>query len=281
MKSLLEYTDYRLYLADFYNFKKHTAAGFSHRLFLHKAGMVGPNFLKNVIDGKKNLSADSIKKFAKACGLSAKETEYFSCLVQYNQARTLQEKQRHFIALTGFSRRSEAQKIRADQFEYLSHWYNLAIREYIHAHKFLDDYNSLVKAIVPKITPGQAKKAVSLLLELELIRLGQDGFYEVTDRIISTGSDINTLAARNLHKSMMEISCRAMDSTPAENQYMRTITGSFSDEAFGRIKLELDNTRKTILDIISQDGGAAKKVHSMGMQLFPLEQAPKKRGRPS
>jgi uncharacterized protein (TIGR02147 family) len=281
MKSLLEYTDYRLYLADFYNFKKHTAAGFSHRLFLQKAGMVGPNFLKNVIDGKKNLSADSIKKFAKACGLSAKETEYFSCLVQYNQARTLQEKQRHFIALTVFSRSSEAQKIRADQFEYLSHWYNLAIREYIHAHKFLDDYNSLVKAIVPKITPGQAKKAVSLLLRLELIRLGQDGFYQVTDRIISTGSDINTLAARNLHKSMMEISGQVMDSTPAEKQYMRTITGSFSDEAFGRIKLELDNTRKKILDIISQDGEASKKVHSIGMQLLPLEQTPKKRGRPS
>jgi uncharacterized protein (TIGR02147 family) len=243
--------------------------------------MSGPNFLKNVIDGKKNLSADSIKKFAKACGLSAKETEYFSFLVQYNQARTLQEKQRCFVALSGFSHRSETQKIRADQFEYLSHWYNLAIREYIHSHKFLDDYKALVKAITPRITPRQAKNSVKLLLDLGLIRLGQDGFYEVSDRIISTGSDINSIAARNLHKSMMEISSRVMDSTPAEKQYLRTVTGSFSDEAFGRIKLELDNTRKRILDIISQDGGAAKKVHSIGVQLFPLEQTPKKRGRPS
>lgn len=281
MKSLFEYTDYRQYLADYYRFKKAVTAGFSHRVFLRKAGMSGPNFLKNVIDGKKNLSADSTKKFAAACGLSAKESEYFSCLVQYNQARTLQEKQKYFIELSGFSRHSTIQKIRADQFEYLSHWYNLAIREYIHSHRFLNDYKSLVKAIIPGITPRQAKKSVKLLLDLGLIRLGQDGFYEVSERIISTGSDINGIAARNLHKSMMEISCRVMDWTPAEKQYLRTITGSFSDEAFGRIKLELDNTRKRILDIISQDGGTPGKVHSIGMQLLPLERTPRKRGRPS
>jgi uncharacterized protein (TIGR02147 family) len=281
MKSIFEYTDYRQYLADFYNYKKQTTPGFSHRLFLKKAGMSGPNFLKNVIDGKKNLSADSIKKFAKACRLSVKETEYFSYLVKYSQARTFQEKQRHFIALSGFSHRSETQRIRSDQFDYLSRWHNLAIREYIHSHRFLDDYRGLVKAIIPKITPRQAKKSVKLLLDLGLIRPGEDGNYEVSDRIISTGSDINTIAARNLHKSMMEISCRVMDSTTAENQYMRTIMGSFSDGAFGRIKLELDNTRKKILDIISQDGEAPKKVHSIGMQLLPLEQTPRKRGRPS
>ena len=183
--------------------------------------------------------------------------------------------------MSGFSHRSETQKIRADQYEYLSHWYNLAIREYIHSHKFLDDFRGLVKAIIPKITPRQAKKTVKLLLGLGLIRPGKDGFYEVSDRIISTGPDINSIAARNLHKSMMEISCRVMDSTPAEKQYMRTISGSFSDGAFGRIKLELDNTRKRILDIISQDGGTPKKVHSIGMQLYPLEQTPQKRGRPS
>lgn len=281
MKSLFDYTDYRQYLADYYRSKKETSTGFSHRVFLRKAGMSGPNFLKNVIDGKKNLSADSIKKFAKACGLSAKETGYFSGLVQYGQARTLQEKQKYFVVLSGFSPRSETQKIRADQFNYLSHWYNLAIREYIHSHKFLDDYRSLTRSITPKITPRQAKKSVNLLLDLGLIRLGNDGFYQVSDEIISTGSDINSIAARNLHKSMMEISSAITDSTPAEKQYMRTITGSFSDEAFGRIKLELDNTRKRILDIISEDTGASRKVHSVGIQLFPLEQTPKKRGRPS
>jgi uncharacterized protein (TIGR02147 family) len=281
MKSIFEYTDYRQYLSDFYAYQKQTTPGFSHRLFLKKAGMSGPNFLKNVIDGKKNLSTDSIKKFAKACGLSVQETGYFSSLVQYNQARALQEKQRHFAALSGFSHRSETQKIRNDQFEYLSHWYNLAIREYIHSHKFLDDYRGLIKAIIPRITPRQAKKSVRLLLDLGLIRLGQDGNYEVSDRIISTGSDINSIAARNLHKSMMAISSQVMDSAPVEKQYMRTIAGSFSDEAFGRIKLELDNTRKRILDIISQDGGTPRKVHSIGIQLLPLEQTPRKRGRPS
>ncbi|HUI92451.1 MAG TPA: TIGR02147 family protein [Chitinivibrionales bacterium] len=279
MKPIFEYTDFRKYLSDYYHYKKETSPGFSHRLFLGKAGMSGPNFLKNVIDGKKNLSPSSIKKFSTALGLAKKETKFFSLLVQYNQAKTSEKKQRFFTGLSQFSHRSEIQKIRKDQYNYLSDWRNIAVREYIHAHKFLDDYSFLAKAITPKISPRQAKKSVELLLSLGLIRTGADGHYEVSDRIISTGTDINSLAARELHKAMMEISCGALDSIPADRQYFRTIIGSFSDNAFGMIKLELDATRKKMLDLIAADNGSPKKVHAFGMQLFPMERGPKRRGR--
>jgi uncharacterized protein (TIGR02147 family) len=60
MKSVFEYSDYREFLTDFYHFKKSTDSKFSHRSFLQKAGMSGPNFLSPrplaCLQGKQNIS---------------------------------------------------------------------------------------------------------------------------------------------------------------------------------------------------------------------------------
>lgn len=277
MRSLFDYVDYRVYLADFYRYRKATVPGFSHRVFLREAGLSGPNFLKNVIDGKKNLSLDSIGGFSKALGLKKKEADFFQLLVLHNQAKTPAEKQEYFLRMAEFSDRSETQKLHADHFEYLSNWFNVAIREYIHAHPFSGDYHSLAKAIEPSITPGQAKKSVELLLGLGLIKMDSDGLYRVAHPILTTGPLLNSLAARSLHRSMMEIASSAMDTTPAESHYFRTIIGSFSDEAVGRIKLELEGARKRILEIVATDRGGPRRVGSIGLQQFPLERIPKKK----
>jgi len=242
--------------------------------------MAGPNFLKNVIDDKKNLSLESIGRFSKALGLKKKEAEFFQLLVLHNQAKTLTEKQDHFLRMTEFSDRSGLQKLQADQFEYLSNWYNVAIREYIHAHPYSGDFQALARSIEPPIAPGQAKRAVELLLTLGMIRLEGDGLYRVAHPILTTGPLVNSLAARGLHRSLMEIASSAMDTAPAETQYFRTIIGGFSNEAAGRIKLELDSVRKRILEIIETDRGGPRWVGAIGLQHFPLERIPKKKDPP-
>ncbi|MGE0616139.1 MAG: TIGR02147 family protein, partial [Bacteriovoracia bacterium] len=42
--NLFEYTDYRKYLEDYYNFKKATDPGFSYRSFAKAAGFTSSNF---------------------------------------------------------------------------------------------------------------------------------------------------------------------------------------------------------------------------------------------
>jgi uncharacterized protein (TIGR02147 family) len=277
MDSIFNYTDYRQFLADYYQYRKAEDASFSYRSFLAKAGLKGPNFYREVVDGKKNLSPASIEKFAKALELSKREAEYFACLVLFNQAKTAARKQKYFEELSGFVRRSPVQKIQKSQYEYFSKWYNVTIREYIYSHKFKGDYETLVEQIVPKISVRQAQKAVELLEELGLIKKGKDGYYKVTDPIISTGTEINGIGAYSYHKAMLDNSKKALDTFKGDKRYFRAISGSFSEGAFQKIKLELDNARKRILDIIAEDTND-KKVYHIGMQLFPMQRVNKKRG---
>ncbi|MBD3242678.1 MAG: TIGR02147 family protein [Chitinivibrionales bacterium] len=85
MRPIGEYHDYREYLRDFYHFKKRTNPYYSYRLFSMKAGFKAPNLLKLVMDGKRNLTRQSVVKFAKALRLDELETERFRAMVLRNQ----------------------------------------------------------------------------------------------------------------------------------------------------------------------------------------------------
>ncbi|RYZ61649.1 MAG: TIGR02147 family protein, partial [Proteobacteria bacterium] len=75
--SIYGHTNYREYLAAFYKAKKESKRGYSYRQFSQQAGFTSPNFLKLVIEGKRNLSPQSIEQFLTALSLPAPMAAYF------------------------------------------------------------------------------------------------------------------------------------------------------------------------------------------------------------
>ena len=57
---IFRYADYRSFLRDYFVSQKKAIPGFSYRLFAQKAGFASPAFFKLVVDGKKNLSKESV-----------------------------------------------------------------------------------------------------------------------------------------------------------------------------------------------------------------------------
>ena len=54
--NIFSYTNYRAFLRDLYLTKKSESSGFSHRVFVRMCGFASPNFLKLVIEGKRDAS---------------------------------------------------------------------------------------------------------------------------------------------------------------------------------------------------------------------------------
>src|SRR5688572_4669447 len=127
--SVYDFLDYRAYLRAYYEAAKQQRRSFSFRFFSKLAGLRSPNFLKLVIDGQRNLGAESVERFAHALGLSAADAEFFGDLVALGQAPTLAEKNRAFENIAASRRFRAARRISGELFAYLSHWYNPVIRE--------------------------------------------------------------------------------------------------------------------------------------------------------
>ena len=270
MPVIYDYTDYRAFLRDYYRYKKETTNYFSHRYFLQKAGLAGPNFLKNVMDGKKNISAKSAEKFSQALEFNQSEKVFFARLVLYCQAKKITQKKQYFNELSRLLTDSVAHNIHKNQYAYFSNWHNIIVREHLHAHPCSGDYKKLAKSIFPKITPLQAKKSVELLVKLKMVKVDAERVFRLTNPIITTGAEINDMGAHEYHKNMIDVSKKALEIIPKEERYYRTITGSYSEETYCQIKMEIEQARNKILKLIKESQGP-KVIYQINMHLFPLQ----------
>ena len=82
MKPITEYQDYRVYMLDYFDWRKRTSV-FSWREFSKQAGFSSPSYLKLVCDGKSSLSRVGVLQVAAAMELSQFECEYFKHMVDF------------------------------------------------------------------------------------------------------------------------------------------------------------------------------------------------------
>jgi hypothetical protein len=81
------YEDYRAYMRDRFAELQTRKPDFSQRGLARKARIANPGFFNEVIKGRRRLSHSAAVKMAVGLELSPAETEYFSALVDYFEAR--------------------------------------------------------------------------------------------------------------------------------------------------------------------------------------------------
>ena len=271
--SVFDYTDYRAYLSDYYKFMKKHSRAFSYRYFAQRAHIKSSGFYKELVDGKRSLSRSLILKFSEALKHNKKEAEYFENMVYFNESKTIEEKRLYFKKMMA-SYDSKAYKLLADQYEYFSKWYYVAIRELLSYVKFRDDYHMLANALNPPIRPDQAKKAISILEKLQLIEKDKTGYYRRCDPVVTTGypqddKRVRLLNIINFQKTMIDMAKVAYDKNQIKKIDMSTLTLSISEDAYSTMKEEIANFRKKLLGIAEKDR-IPDRVYQLNYQFFPL-----------
>ena len=125
---VFRFRDYRAYLRALYTHRKQHDYGFSLRAFSKQAGLRSSNYLKLVMDGDRNLTADAASKFAGACGLKGQAADYFCELVSFNQAKSAEERERVYARLRRFRRYREVYRLDGAQEAYHGEWFIPAVR---------------------------------------------------------------------------------------------------------------------------------------------------------
>ena len=267
--TIYEYDNYRAYLGDLYKLYKETKPHFSYRYFSQKAGFRSPNFLKLVIEGKRNLSPESVEKFAHALKLGKKEAEFFRVLVHLNQARTVGQKKIYAEQLMQFRPFRYIHPLRQDQYRYYADWYNIAIRELTTLPEFSEDPAWIARRLVPPISPQQAQKALDLLLQLGLLERDESGRLVQADAFISTGDEVTSTSVGNYHRKLIQMGAEALDRFPGPDRDISSVTMTLSEKNYREVKMLIQRFRKELLAIADQDE-SPEGVYQVNFQLFPL-----------
>ncbi len=268
---VFQYLNYRSYLRDYYLAKKDAGRGFSYRAFARRAQLRSPNYLKLVIDGERNLTAEMAERFGKACGLRGQSLNYFLDLVQFNQAKTEAERSKSYARLTQFRRYREVQTVEVAKATYHSKWYLPAIRELVVRSDFQDDPAWIATALLPSITTKQAADALETLAELGLLQRNEDGRLVQSSSLLTTGAEARSIHIARYHRTMMERATQSLELVASSERDISSLTLCLGPDGIARMKERIQRFRRELLEIsdLEQD---PEQVVQINFQLFPLSQ---------
>jgi len=269
MNAIFSYINYRLFLRDYYEENKRKSRFFSYRYFAQKANINSPNFLKQIIDAKRNLTPLTIDKFITALKLNDKEGSFFRHLVLFNQARSANEKQQHYVMLLSMMHTVKEHRLTALQHEYYNHWYVPVVREIVSLYDFKGDYRNLAAAVIPSITVREARYAVKLLKKLRMIKELPHGTYRQTRTAIVSDSSVARMAVRSFNREMLRKAENAIDEIPVEERQIYGVTVGVSKECYDVLSAEMAAFRDRVVSIVNSDR-QSDRVYQLHLQLFPL-----------
>jgi uncharacterized protein (TIGR02147 family) len=252
---------------------KATQKRFSYRYFSKKAGYASPNFLKLVIDGQRNLSLDSIERFATALELTTAERDVFQALVLLGQARTDEERNRRYAQLQSGPRKTQkTTALERAQYEVYSLWYALPIREMMTWPAFREDPEWIARRLQPRIRPTEVARALELLQKTGLVVRDAEGVLRPQDAKLATPSSVTSLAIRNYHRAMLNLAARSLDAMPLEKRNVTSLTVMLTPSQYTDVCQRVADFRQALLDSI--DDAATPRDDSrvclVGFQVFPL-----------
>ena len=265
---VLQYTNYRVYLRDYYEYKKKTVPAFSLRFFAEKAGLSSHAHLKLTIDGKRNITKNTVVKLIHGLGLESQRAAYFESLVFFNQAQTDADKQVYYAQLLKASPRSKLHKMDKAQFRIFREWHHSAILEMVALKDFRPIPDWISKRLGGLVTPAQVTESLKLLVEVGLLVKTANGFRQ-RDPLITTDDEVQDLMVKMYHLQMLKLSANMLSALPGAQRDISALTFSIKREDFLNLKKHLQLMRKELLDF-SAKAGEAEEVVQVNIQLYPL-----------
>lgn len=266
--NIFEYTQYRLFLQHMYDYLKATQASFSFRYFAQKAGFTSPNFLKLVIDGKRNLTHDSLVKFAHVLKLNSKEKTFFETLVHLDQSSSVEEKNELMQSILKLKSFQNIHPFAKDQYALMNNWYVIALRELLAIPHISQDPDDLAKLFLYPLTSRQIDEGLMLLKKLGMIKKNSHNRWEQSQSLLSSGDEIQSISAIQYHYQMLK---RAQDALTydKETRDISSITMGLSMKNFKKLKQHIQKFRKELLALAESESDL-DVVYQINFQLFPL-----------
>lgn len=284
LPAVSEYMDYRLYLADFYHVKKHltrqSIRPYSYAIFSAAADIKSPNYLKMIIEGKRNLSLDMVSKFAKACSLNKAQADEFRLLVQFNQADDPADRN---YALKQLSEYRVEQKLKLGQldrkvFEKVPNWIGWIIYALVDQEGVSFEVSQLKELLRGKASENEIQDALENLLKSgELVRDEATG--KITKAQTKDAPDeIPSALVRKLQMQLMYLGLESLYQDSAAEREFGSLTLALTAKEFEELKFKLRQLRKSVHkeNAIARMNSKGERVYQLNLQLFPVSNASKK-----
>lgn len=274
--------DYRKFLRDYFEFKRNenrtALRPYTYSVFSASADIKSPNYLKLIIEGKRNLSQDMIVKFAKAMHLNKQEAEEFAALVKYNQATDPGDRNQFLRDLASLRVRNKIENGEIDEntWRKVPSWVAWVLYAMADQNGVKYTPEDLAKLLRNRITPEEAADTLYNMLSAgQLVRDENTGNILKSRGIVDNLQEIPVALVRKLQTELMYLGLESLfNDNPLEREF-GTATLCLTQSEFEELKFQLRKLRKSFQKDIASRRLTTKgdKVYQLNIQLFPLSDA--------
>lgn len=283
LPNLSDYMDYRLFLADFYRTKKlqtrNSIRPYSYAIFSAAADIKSPNYLKMIIEGKRNLSLDMVSKFARACGLNKAQTDELKLLVKFNQEEDPADRNYALKQLSEYRVEQKLKQGKLDRkiFEKVPNWIGWIIYAMVDQEGVSFESTHLKDLLRGKASESEIQEALDGLLSSgELMRDPVSGKI-AKGKPTEAPEEIPSALVRKLQMQLMYLGLESLYQDEAKEREFGALTLSLTEKEFEEIKFKLRQMRKSLHkdNSIARMSSKGERVYQLNLQLFPVSNASK------
>ena len=270
LKSIFQYKNYRNFLHDYYSYQKEIVGNFSYQQFAKLACLKSPNYLKLIIDGKRNLTVSNIHQLSHAMKLELSEREFFETLVLFTQSQTKLESIYYGSRLNQLKLQNPNSQIKLKS---------------THSNLFLDwripAMICLIDGLSAEETLKEAKEKLGLskeeiqnhvsLLKSEGLMDEQDGKYKFNEKsYLFIIKKTDTFTTKNIFRAALKNSLAAFEKG-FESHTMKVQNTMFGIES-DKFEYYAGRISKFISELSQEAKNDAKeKIVQASLQFYPVE----------
>ena len=267
MPEVLDYLEYREFLKDWFVETKKDNPFTSYRYLGQKTG-VDPAWLVRVFQKEGHLNEGTLPAFIRLCGLDDRRAEYFKTLYRFNKTKAKQTLSELYYRLMEL-RSMETRILSAPELLYFGSWACAALRALIGITKDTSDIGKLAKSLNPAISQDEARSALGILKQLGLVVPDNNGGWNITDQIISTGGEVKSQAVRNFHRHTLELAQESLDRHKPEERDISSVVFTADESDLPEIRHRIEEFRRGLLQF-ARKSERADRVYALNIAMFPL-----------
>jgi uncharacterized protein (TIGR02147 family) len=281
-----EYLDFRKFLAAYYNYRRELSKNdirpYTYGVFSAGADIKSPNYLKMIIEGRRNLSPEMIGKFAKALGLNKEQSEEFRVLVMYGQSSDPAERNMHLKELNELrvSQKLKTGEIDSKTWAKIPSWLTWVIfaateQEGVNGN----DLQGFRKILRDKASVDDIESALNnLITSGELAKDEATGELKRNRQLMENSDEVSVAMIRKLQSELMYLGLESLYQDSATEREFGSATLSLTKAEFDELRLTLRKIRKDAQKnaAVARSTSKGERVYQLNLQLFPVTNSPTK-----
>ncbi len=270
---IFAYTNYRELLRDLYERCKKNLSPYSYQDFSEDLGYARSNIFLLIISGKRSLSSQGLLKMIYAMDLSGVRRRYLTALVNYNNAKGKESRDRLFERLVSIRDRNLASHDLSTLKSFYSRWYHPIIREMVHSSGFDGTAEWIKKHLQFPLRIEQVRESLDVLAALNVIKFDEKSEkYIRTPDQVQTEPEVDHIAFIQYHQEILNISREALTTIEGKQRDFRATTVILPESAMAEVKVIVRNCMLEILEL-EKRYKSANQVCQVNFQVFPVSKA--------